>query len=194
MAPGVTIPFPEKIREEYWVREGKSIRANISFEHLKPLLADFYRALPEPLFLVIQQPLTQDEERRMGNRKVSHQEVLYLNGQTQKQIDDIIKSFGQVLLCDGMSQFAIASHVTHEEIFIQKYKLVDFYSKTPRKFMPLLEKYDIQETQHLVTVWDTFTRNAPGQCRRLSIEGLDSYAVVNALKKKGMYRVEVIED
>lgn len=50
-APGVTIPFPEKIQEQFQVYDGQSIQANISFEKLKSLLTEFYQSLPEPLFL-----------------------------------------------------------------------------------------------------------------------------------------------
>lgn len=89
--------------------------------------------------MVIQLPLSIDEERKLGNNGILHQEVLYLNGQTHEQIADIINTFGQVLLCDGTPQFAIASHNSHEEIFIQKYMILDFYSKTPQDFIPLLQ-------------------------------------------------------
>ena len=46
-APGVTIPFPEKIQEQFQVYEGQSIQANISFEKLKFLLTEFYQSLPQ---------------------------------------------------------------------------------------------------------------------------------------------------
>ena len=48
-APGVTIPFPEKIQEQFQVYEGQLIRANISFEKLRPILTEFYQSLPEPV-------------------------------------------------------------------------------------------------------------------------------------------------
>lgn len=47
--PGVTIPFPDKIQEQFQVYEGNSIYANISFEKLKPILTEFYHSLPEPI-------------------------------------------------------------------------------------------------------------------------------------------------
>lgn len=50
-APGVTIPFPDKIQEEFKVYDGKSIYANISFEKLKPILTEFYHSLPNLYFL-----------------------------------------------------------------------------------------------------------------------------------------------
>ena len=140
-APGVTIPFPEKIQEQFQVYEGQSIQADISFEKLKFLL---------------QLPLSIQEERQLGYDKILHQEVCYLDGQTRNQIDSILNSYGEILLEDGISQFAIASHVNHEEIFIQKYKLTDVYSLSPRHFIPPLHRYGSTETDHLFTVWDTF--------------------------------------
>lgn len=192
-APGVTIPFPEKIQEQFQVYDGQSIQANISFEKLKSLLTEFYQSLPEPLFFVLQLPLSIQEERQLGHDKISHQKVCCLDGQTRGQIDSILNSYGQILLEDGMSQFAIASHVNHEEIFIKKYKLTDLYSSSPRRFIPLLQRYGLTETDHLFTVWDTFSQETPGKCRRISINGLDAYAIAERLTKKGMYRAKIIE-
>ena len=189
----MTIPFPEKIQEQFQVYEGQSIQANISFEKLKFLLTEFYQSLPEPLFFVLQLPLSIQEERQLGYDKISHQEVCYLDGQTRNQIDSILNSYGEILLEDGISQFAIASHVNHEEIFIQKYKLTDLYSLSPRHFIPLLQRYGITETDHLFTVWDTFSQETPGECRRISMKGLDVYDIAERLKEQGMYRAKIIE-
>lgn len=192
-APGVTIPFPDKIQEEFKVYDGKSIYANISFEKLKPMLTEFYHNLPEPLFFVLQLPLSIHEERKLGDSNTFHQEVCYLDGQTKSQIDDIIEKYGQILLEDGMSQFAVASHVNNEEIFIQKYKLTAFYSSSPRRFIPFLQRYGLTETDNLITVWNTFSQETPGECRSVSINGFDVYDVAEQLKKQGMYRAKIIE-
>ncbi|MCI6496799.1 MAG: hypothetical protein MSA01_07105 [Anaeromassilibacillus sp.] len=192
-APGVTIPFPDKIQEQFQVYEGKSIYANISFEKLKPILTEFYHNLPEPLFIVLQLPLSIHEERKLKDSNTFHQEVCYLDGQTKSQIDDIIEKYGQILLEDGMSQFAVASHVNNEEIFIQKYKLTAFYSSSPRRFIPFLQRYGLTETDNLITVWNTFSQETPGECRRVSINGFDVYDVAEQLKKQGLYRAKIIE-
>ncbi|MGW8114001.1 hypothetical protein ACVS9P_02260 [Caproicibacterium sp. NSD3] len=193
-APGVTIPFPNKILEKYQIFKGESIFANVSYEKLSALVTDFYRALPEPLFFVMQLPLSIYEENKMGFREIVHQEVLYLDGQTQSQIDTIMSSYGQLLLSDGLSQFAIASHKSHEEIFIQKYKVVSIYSEMPEKHVGLLTKYGLHETDKLITAWNTFSPDYPGECRRICMEGLDAYTVADILKKQGMYRAKIIEN
>lgn len=192
-APGVTIPFPDKIQEQFQVYEGKSIYANISFEKLKPILTEFYHSLPEPLFFVLQLPLLMHEERKLKDSNTFHQEVCSLDGQTKSQIDDIIEKYGQILLEDGMSQFAVASHVNNEEIFIQKYKLTAFYSSSPRRFIPFLQRYGLTETDNLITVWNTFSQETPGECRRVSINWFDVYDVAEQLKKQGLYRAKIIE-
>lgn len=192
-ALGVTIPFPDKIQEQFQVYEGKSIYANISFEKLKPILTEFYHNLLEPLFFVLQLPLSIHEERKLKDSNTFHQEVCYLDGQTKSQIDDIIEKYGQILLEDGMSQFAVASHVNNEEIFIQKYKLTAFYSSSPRRFIPFLQRYGLTETDNLITVWNTFSHETPGECRRVSINGFDVYDVAEQLKKQGLYRAKIIE-
>lgn len=192
-APGVTIPFPDKIQEQFQVYEGKSIYANISFEKLKPILTEFYHNLPEPLFFVLQLPLSIHEERKLKDSNTFHQEVCYLDGQTKSQIDDIMEKYGQILLEDGMSQFAVASHVNNEEMFIQKYKLTAFYSSFPRRFIPFLKRYGLTETDNLITVWNTFSQETPGECRRVSINGFDVYDVAEQLKKQGLYRAKIIE-
>jgi hypothetical protein len=190
-APGVTVPLAHQMDEAYQVYEGHSLRANISFPHLEPILRAVVEMLAEPLFFVLHLPLHEREEQNMQGGP--HDEVLYLDGQSKRQVLSILESYGQVLLCDGMSQFAVASHASQEEIFIQKYKLTDIFSNDPRRFVPLLQSFGLLETRGLVTVWDTFSDETPGECRRVAIEGLDAYMVADELKKQGMYRANIVE-
>ncbi len=194
-APGCSIPYPDQIREEYEVREGHSILANISFPHLRPLVEEVFRSLPEPLFFVLQLPLSVQEEQMLRYpRGQAHQEVLYLDNQSLSQIEAIWESYGSLLLDDGLSQFAIASQKSNQEIFVQKYKITALFSPQPREFVPLLERYGLREVKHLVTPWDTFTAATPGECRRVSYEGMDVFLVAEELKKQGMYRYRITEE
>ena len=56
-APGVTIPFPEKIQEQFQVYEGQLIRANISFENCGPYLLNFTKACLSLVFCAANAPL-----------------------------------------------------------------------------------------------------------------------------------------
>ncbi len=194
-ASGVQIPFPERIHEKY-IADKDYIRFNISFEKLEPLFRDFLDGLTEPLFLIVQVPLNQKEEDqlRQGEERKIHSEVLYLDGQTKKQVTDIIDTFGSILFNDGMSRFGVASHSTGDEIFIQKYKIVDIYSKAIDRYAFLMNKYRIERTRSLITPWDTFSHEHPGRCSKITMNHMDVYDVVEKLKERGMYRDKVVED
>lgn len=164
----------------------------MSYVKLSALVSELYKALQEPLFFVLQLPLSYDEEIKQPTGNGLHQEVLYLDGQTQSQIDAIMNSYGELLLRDGSTQFAIASHQTKDEIFIQTYKVVSIYSKTPEKYIPLLKKYGLRKTRNLITAWDTFSREHPGDCYAMNIDGFSAFDVARILKEQGMYRAKIV--
>lgn len=194
-AEGVKIPFPDAIKQEYQVHD-EAILANISFENLKPLIEEFYKSIDEPMFLALHVPLSQDDEdkfRKDGYTEF-HEEIFYLNGCTRAQIDSLFKTYGEILLNDGMSKFAIASHQTKDEIFIQKYKIVTIYGQNRLNFISLLEKYGLTKTDDLKTVWNTFSEQNPGECTRITKNGKDIFSIVDELKQYGLYSAKVVED
>jgi len=195
LAAGITLPFPEKIREEFQVYE-HCIRFHISFEKIGAMLDEFLAQLQEPLFVVLQLPLSRQEEEalRMEGAETLHQKVCYLDGQTKGQVQEILRQHGELLLNDGISQFGIASHATHDEMFIQKYKLIDIYCGNPQAYYEFLKKYGLVRTDKLLTAWDTFSRKTPGEARSIQINGIRVYEVYDELVKQGMYEAKIIED
>ena len=79
-APGVTIPFPEKIQEQFQVYEGQLIRANISFEKLRPILTEFYKACLSPCFLCCKCPSLYKKNGNLGVTKFSIKRYAILTG------------------------------------------------------------------------------------------------------------------
>ena len=59
-ATGVTVPFPEKLSEQYQ-RNGDTLTCNLSFEKLPDFVRSFYAELEEPLFLAIHPDAESDE-------------------------------------------------------------------------------------------------------------------------------------
>ena len=173
-AAGVTVPFPEKLSEQYEL-DGNTITANLSFEKLSDFVHSFYAELDEPLFLAIHPDAESDE-------------VWYLDGMTKKQLTMILDGYGELLYQDGLSAFAIGSLTTEEVLFVQKYKVLSIYSETARRFVPLLKKYGMEPTGHLVTAWDTFSEEKPGAAERLEIAGQTVPDMIKELCKIGMYK------
>lgn len=174
-AAGVSVPFPEKLREQYEV-SGDTLTLNLSHEKLAAFVEGFYAMLPAPLFLAVH-PDAEDEKT-----------VYYLDGMTKKQLALILDGYGELLYQDGLSSFALASHETEEEIFVQKYKVISIYSPNISRFFPLLAQFDVERTEHLLTAWDTFTEQTPGMAQRLEIAGQTIEDMITELEKIGMYR------
>lgn len=187
-APGVKIPYPEKIKEEYQVFDNY-LRFNISFEKIKPILNCFLESLAEPLFLVLELPATEQEENELWNKESYpfHKKICYLDGQSKDQIKELLNEYGELLISDGMSQFAIASHTTKDEIYIRKYKIIDIYSKEVASYFELLERFEIKKTDNLETAWDTFSMESFGETTLVELDGKFSYDVFDELSEKGMY-------
>jgi len=113
-ASGVKIPFPEKIKEEFQLFD-TSILFNISFEKLESFIGKFVEKLSEPLFFVLEIPVSRQEDLELRKNATCpfHKKVCYLDGQSKEQIRAIQNTYSELLLNDGMSQFAIYSHATN---------------------------------------------------------------------------------
>lgn len=195
VALGVTIPSSEKLKEEFQIFEN-SILFNLSFEKLESFITEFIEQLVEPLFFVLEMPLTRQEEDelRVNSQSPFHKKVCYLDGQSREQIMSILNTYGDLLLNDGMSQFAIYSHNTNDGVYIQKYKVIVIFSHTPQKYISLLEKNGVVQTDSIFTAWDTFSQDSPGQVQKIEMDGIDIFDVYDELVKMGMYIAKVVED
>jgi len=193
-ASGVAIPFPERIKEEFQIFEN-SVMLNLSFEKLKLFIDEFLEQLVEPMFLVLEIPLSKQEESelRKDDTFPFHKKVCYLDGQSKKQIKDILIKYSTLLLNDGISQFAIYSHATKDGVYIRKYKIVSIYSYNPEKYIQFLESYGLIQTDNLLTVWDTFSHETPGQVEKVRVNETDIFNVYDDLVKIGMYVASVVE-
>ena len=193
-ASGVTIPFPEKIREEFQVFDN-SILLNMSFEKITSFVDEFINQLSEPLFFVLELPLSEQEEieLRKDDTYPFHKKICYLDEQSKLQIKEILSNYGELLLNDGISQFAIYSHSSRDGIYIQKYKIISIFSRTPENYIEILEKSSIHQTDNLLTVWDTFSHDAPGEARRVEVNGVDIFSLYDELVKLGMYVATIKE-
>ncbi len=173
-AAGVSVPFPEKLEEQYQ-RDGDTATLNLSFEKLHDFVSAFAGKLPEPLFLAI-------------HPDAEAEEVWYLDGMTKKQLAMILDGCGELLYQDGLSAFAVGSLATDEELFVQKYKVLSLYSPQLERFLPLLARFGVTPTANLVTAWDTFSPEHPGEAQRLEIAGQTVPDLIRELQKIGMYQ------
>lgn len=191
-ASGISIPFPDIIKEEFEIND-KYLDMNLSIEKFQPFLLDFLNDLIEPLFLIIEIPVNKQKEEELSRIGETgfHYEVFYKDGCNKENITSIIHKYGAILINDGSSRFGIASHKTRDELFIHDYKIIQIFSENIQQYQKLMQKYNIHETQNLITAWNTISRNAPGERRTIKVDGKNIYDVVEELKKDGLYSAEI---
>lgn len=192
---GCTVPYPERINEEYEINDN-CIVANIGADKIENLLLDFIKIHNEPLFFILETPAMKNDETEIKSGIVEkfHKDVYYIDGCTQEETFAILNRVGELLINDGLSSFGFGCHVSHDEIMIGKYNVVTIYSQDIEKYNTLLEKHKIKRVDKIVTAWDTFTQNNPGKSEKVETDGKDIFDIPKMFEDWGIYLAEQRED
>ncbi|MDR1822039.1 MAG: hypothetical protein LBQ91_06335 [Oscillospiraceae bacterium] len=200
---GVSVPSLDGIHEcyevrhaEYPARRHNSFVVNISAEHLRPILQAFCEQLDEPCFFILEMGTNAsvESELRQNPTDPLHKDVFYRDGYTRAELLSLLDTYGELLLNDGMSQFGFASHVTHDEIYVGKYKIVNIFSADELRYKQFLSNFHIPQEDCVKTVWSNFSRETPGECRLVTVNGMTIYDMADALKTDGLYFAECREE
>lgn len=192
---GCTVPFPEKIHEEYEINEN-SIIANIDADKIEDLLSDFIKMHNEPLFFILEIPSKQCDETEIkpGIVESLHKDVYYIDGCTQEEALIIVSRIGKLLVNDGLSSFGFGCHISHDEIMVGKYNVITIYSQTPENYKELFEKNELIRVDKVITAWNTFTQNNPGKSVKIETDGKDIFDIPEMFADWGIYFAEQRED
>ena len=197
---GVHVPQVAILKEGYDIKlrdeNAFTIRANISSEKIDPLFRSSVTRLPEPIFLILESPCNQVREIELRKKPTDpfHRDVYFMDGLDLNELLKIYEKFQELLIHDGGINFGMRSHKTKDEIFVSAYKIFHFFGQLPNRFENTLAEFDIPKTEHLITAWNTFTRNAPGQKSRIKVNGEDIYGMLEELiRKHGLFHAKTIE-
>jgi len=168
---------------------------NISFENLLPLLETFCTHLDDPGFFFCEVPVSQTEEKlRESGKSPFHYNVYYKDGCRREELLGILGKYGKWLLPDGMACFGFASHITDDEIYVMKYKIVRIYTRNLQKYQSMLEHLRVPREEKIRTVWQNFTKNTPGTCSLETVDGKTVYDIIKELMENGLYFAERREE
>lgn len=188
------VPFPEKLFEEYEVTENK-IRANVSASKVADIMKRFIKMHDEPLFFILELPCENYDD--ITESKIIHCEskecnVYYIDGLDTAQAENCIDALAGFLIKDGMNTFGIGGHNSNEEMLFGQYNVMTIYTRYAEKYHGLLAEYQIRKTNSLVTAWDTFDPEHPGECCLYVSEeaGKTIYDIPDTYKENGMYFYE----
>lgn len=195
-AKGYTVPYPEKIKEEYQQTEYGFI-ANLTVEKIQGFFQSFIQqATDTPLFFILELPCSIQKEKTLSKKRLTalHKDIYYIDCLTQQQCLDLLSKYGYLLIHDGICQFGFGLQNFSSEIMMQKYNVISLWTKQPEQYRHLFEVHTIPQTDQCTTAWDTFSAQTPGNCTQIQVNGLCVYDLPNILKPMGIYQAKVLQE
>lgn len=188
---GCKVPFPDNLSEGYKYRDS-CFTANVNADKIRILIEHFIAIHNEPVFFILELPSKQDDEIeiRPGIVEVFHKDVYYIDGCTQEEAVALLKRIADLLINDGLCSFGFGCHQSHDEIMVGKYNVVSVYTQNKKVYGGFFEEHGIGFTENLITAWDTFTQNAPGESSRVDTDGKSIYDIPDMFKDWGIYLAE----
>lgn len=189
------------LKEEYEI-DGNWIYANISAENIRQVIEKFVEIEKGNRFcLFIEKPANITDENVIGmddegfyQLDGKHMDVYYLDNITDEYVVYLLDKFGDILINDGLSHFGVSSQ-SGREIGKYKYNVIKAYTRDD--LLPLIKvfnSFDLPETDNLVTAWDYFSQDNPGESELYKKDGKTIYDIVETLEEIGLYKHEQREE
>lgn len=193
MIKGVKTNDSDKLNEEYMITEN-CIMANIDANKILKIINDFVDIQKDHLFLIIEVPTNEKDKGIEGNIiKELHKDVYYLDNMSKPFAKELLKTFGNLFINDGLSQIGIGNHVSNAEIMTDKYNVIEIFNGKDKidNYEKLMDKYKIKKVEDLVTAWAFFSDSNPGECICVDEDGKSVYDAIEVLtKESGLYFAE----
>ncbi len=191
MIRGCKVPFIDKLAQQYQVQE-QGLIANVGADKIQEVFEHFITLQNEPIFFILELPTNQNDEQslRENDNSSAHKDIYYIDGLNEKQALQVLKSYGELLIHDGMCQFGFGFHDYSAEIMKNSYNIVTIWTQCPDQYQDVFEEHGIEKTNKLITAWNTFDYNNPGQCRMIEVDGMCVYDLPKELETWGIYLAE----
>lgn len=183
------------IYEGYEVGDNHII-ANVGINKIEDVFQHFIVMHEEPIFFILELPANAADETEvsLGIVEKLHRDIYYIDGCSQEKALTILIRVGNLLYNDGISSFGFGGHESGDEIMFGKYNVLTIYSQSIEKYSEFFDAHEIEKTDSLKTVWDTFTEKTPGVSERYEVDGKSVFDIPEQFKEWGMYFAEQRED
>ncbi len=191
MIRGCKVPFIDKLAQQYQVQE-QGIIANVGADKMQEVFEHFITLQNNPLFFILELPTNQNDEQRLRENENSpaHKDIYYIDGLNAQQALQIFGKYKELLIHDGMCQFGFGVHDYSAEIMKNSYNIVTIWTQVPDQYQNVFKEHGIEKTNKLITAWNTFNYDNPGQCRMIEVDGMCVYDLPRELEQWGIYLAE----
>ena len=195
LAKGYKVTDLTGIEEGFEIRDNYLL-ANVDADKQSDVIEHFICIQEEPLFFILEIPTNQKIELELGDGIINdlHKDVYYIDGCSQEFVMSIFSQYKEILINDGMIKFGFASHITGDEIMVNKYGEVIIFSKHISSYADFYEEHNIAKVGKLKTAWDNISYEKPGESDKYILDGKCCYDLVEDLKEFNIYFGERRED
>ena len=192
---GAKVSSPTILYEGYEVGENH-IFANVGVNKIESVFQHFIALHKEPMFFILELPANADDETEIAPGVVDtlHKDIYYIDGCSQEEALTILIRVGELLYNDGISSFGYGLHESGDEIIFSKYNVLTIYSHQIERYSDFFEAHEIEKTTNLITAWDTFSEEYPGESTRYDKDGKSVYDIPKQFEEWGMYLAEQRKD
>lgn len=195
MIKGCKIYGANQLREQYEINDF-TMMANVNADKIEEVLRHFIILQNSLLFFILELPSNQSDEKRLrkSDSDPMHKDIYYIDGLNKDEALTLIIRYGHLLINDGLSNFGFGSQDNTAEIMVRKYNVVTLWTNTMENYDGFFEDHNINKTSKLVTAWDIFNNDTPGECFCYEVDGKSVYSLCDELKDWGIYLAEQREE
>lgn len=192
LAKGYSVSKAELLEEGFMQTSDVSIIANVDADKIEDVLRHFIVMHEELMFFILELPVTRDREEEVapGVVRETHKDIYYIDGCSQDECLLLLERYGELLINDGISSFGFGGHESQDEVMVGAYNILTIYSRKLEEYADFYEIHGIPGKEELVTAWDTFTRDTPGQVVRYELDGRTVFDLPEALREWNIYLAE----
>jgi hypothetical protein len=190
---GASISSPQKLYEGFEVRENHII-ANVGIDKIQDVMQHFIVMHEEPQFFILELPTNKKDEAASGTAEALHKDIYYIDRCSHEEAITVMERVGALLFNDGLAAFGYGGHESGDEIMFGKYNVLTIYSRNIEKYGDFFKEHEIEETDRLITAWDTFSQEYPGTSEKYELDGRTVYDIPQQFEKWGMYYAERREE
>lgn len=196
---GNHVPCLEGIEEGYTVRKNKEfyqLIINVSAENIDRVFRSLCMRIRTPGFLLLEHGTNTkiEEQLRKSDTDPFHKDVYYLDRLEHASFFQLYDKYKELLINDGEINYGFGSHTGMDEVYIGPYKIFTIFTDEVEKYFEVLSDVGIPKVEELKTVWQNFTKDAPGGRMTIKHNGIDIYKMVELLTEMGLYLGERRED
>ncbi len=185
---GSFVPLAPELSEGYDF-EKPYFTANVNADKIEALLEHFVHVSSEPLAFILEIPTNQKDEEKLRKTETDplHMDVYYIIDCSKEKALAVLRRTAPIMINDGLCHFGFGCRRSHDEIMVGKYNVVTLYTENEGPYEGFFEKHHIPFTPHLITAWETFTRDLPGESTVVETDGKSCFDIPDMLQDLGIF-------